>query len=1157
MDLERNLLFALLATRLGNVDLARFTEVAREWAKDSSGSLPKCLVESGVLSERDGRLIWALVKQAESFFKGDNASALGAFGGQQEALRSFHGSVAAAASGEVRPSSSGAGSPPDALSDVGKTVEESQDRYAYLGKQGQGGMGRVLLVHDEYLGRDVALKELLPAAGSGETPEGTTPKTVALISRFLREARVTGQLEHPSIVPVYELGRRQDGRPYYTMKLVRGRTLEKAIKDAGTLRERLKLLPHFMDLCQAVAYAHNRGVIHRDLKPVNVMVGEFGETVVLDWGLAKVRAQEDVHEKEMMKRLQEMGLVQGTDAGVTAVGQVIGTPAYMPPEQARGEADAIDERSDVYSLGAILYQLLAGRAPFEGENPLQIRYHVLEKEPEPVGSLEPQAPRELVAVTERAMAKQPDGRYPTVKELAEEIERFQSGRLVQTYEYKFSEHLRRFVGRHRAVMLTAAAAVVVLLAVSAFSYVRLLQENRRVVAASEQAKREFYYASIAAAKGSLDSCRAMQARTILASAPEEHRNWEWGYLQHLSNLDLVTLCGHSENIYDVAFSPGGKLLATASVDGTAIVWDVAMGNSVGTWGSEDFGKLKCVAFSPLGRFVAIGGDSSQVCAVVWDVETDTVVQRLGDGTGGANDLAFLPDGKRLVTSSWDGTTRLWDIDTAKETMSFTPEAEHVSSLALSPDGRTLATASAEDLVVRVWDVSTGSLISRFPGQARMGFSPNGELLAFIDNDNTHVVFWDVAQETEVRRLQMQGGLKIVCFTPDGQHLLTGGKGGHVDLWDIDTGSVLRTLVHSGTVHAVAVSPDGTRLATASNEGTAKIWDLAGQQQRVGATECPVISSSVVFTPDGDHLIALQTGQISILDVGSGRRVRTLTAEGATIDGLSISPDGRSLATVDGDGAVRLRDLSTGIEQWMFQGPTLELSRPDKCTTVFSPDGGQVGVVGDAGKSVLLNAKTGEFLRSLGGEGDVTCVAFSPNGKYMAVGRREEGVLLWDRDTGHQQGSYSIEGEDIGGAALSPTSDVIAVGGTDGGVAAWEVSSGRQMWSAKAHSTRSVASLNFSSDGSRLVTAGAYAMTAKLWDVATGREVMQFAQPDFPLGNSCFSPDGRHLVLSDSKKVAILPSFPWNEEQLPGNREMPVDERIRLYKLERLRRFVNN
>jgi serine/threonine protein kinase len=233
---------------------------------------------------------------------------------------------------------------------------ETPGRYTRQREHARGGMGRILIAHDEQLGRDIVIKELLPdCAHASQEAQLPSPfqRSSPAVTRFVREARVTGQLEHPAIVPVHELGRREDGTLYYTMKQIQGIRLSEAIRRADGFEERLELLPHFLDLCQAVSYAHSRGVIHRDIKPGNVMVGEFGETVLLDWGLAKVLGQEDLHGRFIERSVGALDPGKSTDATVTAFGQVLGTPVYMAPEQARAESEQVDERTDVYGLGAL------------------------------------------------------------------------------------------------------------------------------------------------------------------------------------------------------------------------------------------------------------------------------------------------------------------------------------------------------------------------------------------------------------------------------------------------------------------------------------------------------------------------------------------------------------------------------------------------------------------------------------------------------------------------------------------------------------------------------------------------------------------------------------------------------------------------------------
>ena len=277
---------------------------------------------------------------------------------------------------------------------------------------GRGGIGRVLRAFDERIGREVALKELLPPPGRAVDPR--------VEERFLREAKIAGRLEHPNIIPIYDVGRRCDGRPFFTMKLVRGRTLSAALDACPTLVERMLLLPHLVDVGRAVAHAHAHGVVHCDLKPDNVMIGEFGETVLLDWGLAHVAGLEDVPlEVAGPKLLRGASLAHGSLSG-----RAIGTPAYLSPEQAEGRVSAIDERSDVWGLGAILYELLTGWPPYHAETPEAALAKVRTRDVTPVRLLEPLAPASLATLAERVLRRDPRERFFTARQCTGRVEGF-------------------------------------------------------------------------------------------------------------------------------------------------------------------------------------------------------------------------------------------------------------------------------------------------------------------------------------------------------------------------------------------------------------------------------------------------------------------------------------------------------------------------------------------------------------------------------------------------------------------------------------------------------------------------------------------------------------------------------------------------------------
>ncbi|MCG3183886.1 MAG: Serine/threonine-protein kinase PknD [Planctomycetes bacterium] len=368
-------------------------------------------------------------------------------------------------------------------------------RYQVKKEFARGGMGVIWVALDTAVGREVALKELLPPqAGRGTSHITDTPE---LVERFLREAKVTGQLEHPNIVPVYEIAARDDGSVFYTMKLVRGRTMAHRLlqiqhseaSPQQKLAERLKLLDAFTDVCNAVAYAHSRGVIHRDLKPANIMLGDFGETMVLDWGLARVQGQEDSSsiKRRADQQVFSPSLMQEDPDNRTLDGAILGTPAYMPPEQARGELDKVDERADVYALGAILYELLSGRPPYQGGTARDVLAKVLVLEPEP---LPREAPPDLVSLVHKAMAREPAQRLESAEKLAAEVLAFRDGRNLSVYRYSSRELLKRFVRRHKGAVSVAAVALLLGLAGGVYAFDRVAGERDQAQLNLQAAERE-------------------------------------------------------------------------------------------------------------------------------------------------------------------------------------------------------------------------------------------------------------------------------------------------------------------------------------------------------------------------------------------------------------------------------------------------------------------------------------------------------------------------------------------------------------------------------------------------------------------------------------------------------------------------------------------
>lgn len=491
------LLARALAKDLVTAD--QVSELLRELERDEAVSISVLLKSRGLLS--DDQVDSLLAGRENGSAQGERASSLPPVSGlsSPSAPRLARGStVKSDATAETQEFTPGgpdandraAGPAPDNRASSGDGLEiESRQHYVMMMEIGRGGLGRVRLAYDRQINREVAVKELLPHS----------LRSTEKVNRFLREAKVTGQLEHPGIVPIYATGLDQDGNPFYVMKRIGGRTLVQAISEYHALsasdparpRRLNELLATFRSICQTMAFVHRRGVLHRDLKPQNVIVGDFGEAIIVDWGLAKV-FRRDAHAGPSESTIagenfsgELPAIMPSTDPELeheTQLGTVVGTIAYMPPEQARGEPT--DHRADIYALGAILFDLLAGEPPLRGKGPA-ILEQVKRGEVRDLRTLAPDAPRALIAVCRKAMARNPQDRYQSAKELAEEIVRWQSGEPPLAYEEPLLERAYRWARRHRTLCLTVAASVAVLaITLAVWSW----QDRRRIARVQEMAQ---------------------------------------------------------------------------------------------------------------------------------------------------------------------------------------------------------------------------------------------------------------------------------------------------------------------------------------------------------------------------------------------------------------------------------------------------------------------------------------------------------------------------------------------------------------------------------------------------------------------------------------------------------------------------------------------
>lgn len=1048
---------------------------------------------------------------------------------------------------------------PDNGADV---AEECPGRYQFSIEHAQGGMGKVLIVYDSHLARRIALKELLPlepVSSSASTLDvrgpGPGPLAQQRQARFLYEARITGQLEHPSIVPIYELGRRADGSLYYTMRLVKGKSLRQAIRGAEGLEGRLRLLAHFTNLCQAIAFAHSRGVVHRDIKPGNVMVGEFGETVVIDWGLAKMRQSSFDAEAGEVAR-DDIDLMKEAEADVIAVG----TPAYMPPEQARGDMNAIDERSDIYSLGAVLYELLTGSAPYSDPSSASALNKLLSAPPVPVAQLVPEAPEELAAICGHAMARDPRDRYQSARELAADIEHFLAGRLVGVYRYRPTELISYFVRRFKAPLLVGAVSLLGLLATGTVAYLQVqsernkaIQESVRAQAAEqladearENAEQEFYLAAISSGRRFISDGQFERAMAQLEKCDERFRNWEWGHLVYLCNRDQRTFRAHSpETAWSIDITKDGRYAITGGFDKTTKGWDMASGKGVFTYASPNGAVIEVSAHPslPVAVFAEEGG-----FLTLYDLAKNSVLSswRATD-EGDVNCVQFSPDGKAFVSSDEHGRIRLWDFETRTERWAVAPVEGAIETLDISPDG-TLVATSDESKSISLWNTADGSLWKSLPGHASrvtsLDFSPDGKHLASSGRDR-NVFVWDLESGAPAHQLPTgKSTIWCVAYSTDGGFLATGNSDRELNLWRTADWNLDRTYHgHLRQIYCLSFSPDGNVLLSGDDEGIVKQWNVRHPNtvdEHWTLKGHTGIINQATYSPDG-KLLATAAGHwqtnddttARLWDAETGTLIGVLEGHTASVRHTAFHPDGTVMATSSHDGTVRIWDIATR-KLLRVVGPfdvRVNVSE-------FNPNAPTELLIGlYSGELVLMNWTTGEtIVRWQEHAGEVLGLSYHPKGEWFVSASADDTAHVMRTDSRELVKVLEHKEANIPSAVFSPDGAWLATGGHDWRVKLWNTGTWEEAHELQGH-TQGVYSVSFSDDGRRLLSTGTDSISI-LWDLTTFREVLQI-----PGRIGAMRPGGTDIVTATTTSEAFIWSaFPWKLDAYPGTADQPLNER---------------
>ncbi|TAJ05073.1 MAG: hypothetical protein EPO68_16620 [Planctomycetota bacterium] len=956
------------------------------------------------------------------------------------------------------------------------------DRFRILGEIAQGGMGRVLRVYDEDLRRDLAMKviRLSGLESSGSALGSETRENLAL---FLEEVQITGQLNHPSVVPVHDIGVNARGELYYLMPLLRGADLKVGIErfrrgEAGWTLPRL--VEVICRTAQAVEHAHRRGVVHRDLKPANIMVGELGEIWVLDWGLAQL----------------ERRPLQDGESGVDSethlllrTGGIVGTPGYMAPEQVEGVAGTTGPRSDVYALGAVLYHVLTGEMPYT--SPPQscaadtLVQRTLVGPPLRVHELAAQAAPELVAICETAMQRDPQQRYASALAMASDLRAWLEGRVVSTYDVGLLGTFRKWRRRNRA----AARSLDALAVVACVGSIAIAIQQRKHAVAAERAHREQmrlnHAGNMRAADLSIQDNDLREARRLLEACPEQMRGWEWHWLESRTDMSAAVLEGHKQNVRGISVDAAGRQVVSWDADGAVWLWDMKArrGRELRLARPIRAVHPSCASLDPGGRLLATLVDSERID--ITQVEDGRVVRSLDVPGGELCAVTWSPDGRKLACGTISAGVALIDATTGKPACPPPARMEGdpigVRSLEFSPSGESVAVCYGV-MPPRVWHWQPDAAarwVALGTAQARAAnFSPDGTRV-LIAGATGFASEFDAADGTLLRRLDSGTPLvSAAAYARDGRGVVVAGGDDGLRSWRAGSDTPLSVRIgHSGEVQSLVRVGEGDEFVSCSVDRTLRIWRPFEPSHGLRRIPTPEMLA-----------LGFSGANQQLCGVAFDGRIATIAPDGVEFRGEPVQDPLGLYAALDTENShVLLGDARGRVELRRMADGGIERATSAFASAVSAVALDQAGLCAAAGADdgalvVYSRASGDELLRTQPSGDGITTLAFGPSHRSpprLAIARWDGGVWIAEPFAGGEIRRLGLNELRVRALAWSSSGDMLVAGALDGTIMRIDPLAVDPPRELVAH-TQYVHALWLTPDGSRLYSASRDG-TLQIWD----------------------------------------------------------------------------